>query len=75
MKGLYQALAIAAMCLQEEATTWPLISDVVIALEYLAQNKTNMEELRGDNQDEDDNTPASDKSVSEDKGDKGEEWH
>lgn len=36
IKGLYQALAVAAMCLQEEATTRPLISDVVIALEYLA---------------------------------------
>ncbi|KAF6155461.1 hypothetical protein GIB67_019987 [Kingdonia uniflora] len=36
IKGLYQALAIAAMCLQEEAGTWPLISDVVTALEYLA---------------------------------------
>ncbi|KAF6162915.1 hypothetical protein GIB67_021064 [Kingdonia uniflora] len=36
IKGLYQALAIAAMCLQEEAGTRPLISDVVTALEYLA---------------------------------------
>ncbi|XP_021804311.1 probable serine/threonine-protein kinase PBL23, partial [Prunus avium] len=35
MKGLYQALAVAAMCLQEEAATRPLISDVVTALEYL----------------------------------------
>ncbi|XP_068648150.1 probable serine/threonine-protein kinase PBL23 [Aristolochia californica] len=36
VKGLYQALAVAAMCLQEEASTRPLISDVVTALEYLA---------------------------------------
>ncbi|XP_009378601.2 probable serine/threonine-protein kinase PBL23 [Pyrus x bretschneideri] len=36
IKGLYQALAVAAMCLQEEAATRPLISDVVTALEYLA---------------------------------------
>ncbi|KAF8409533.1 hypothetical protein HHK36_005610 [Tetracentron sinense] len=36
IKGLYQALAVAAMCLQEEASTRPLISDVVTALEYLA---------------------------------------
>ncbi|KAL5978482.1 putative serine/threonine-protein kinase pbl23 [Asimina triloba] len=35
-KALYQALAVAAMCLQEEAATRPLISDVVTALEYLA---------------------------------------
>ncbi|KAJ6292417.1 hypothetical protein OIU78_024564 [Salix suchowensis] len=32
-KSLYQALAIAAMCIQEEAA---LIADVVMALEYLA---------------------------------------
>lgn len=36
MKGLFQALAVAAMCLQEEASTRPLIGDVVTALEYLA---------------------------------------
>ncbi|KAF8391519.1 hypothetical protein HHK36_023824 [Tetracentron sinense] len=39
IKGLYQALAVAAMCLQEEASTRPLISDVVTALEYLAVKK------------------------------------
>ncbi|AES70278.2 probable serine/threonine-protein kinase PBL23 [Medicago truncatula] len=39
IKGLYQALAIAAMCLQEEADTRPLISDVVTALEFLANKK------------------------------------
>lgn len=36
MKGLEQALGIAAMCLQDEATTRPLIEDVVTALEHLA---------------------------------------
>lgn len=35
VKGLYQAIAMAAMCLQEEASTRPLISDVATALEYL----------------------------------------
>lgn len=35
-KCLYQALAIAAMCLQEEADTRPLMADVVTALEFLA---------------------------------------
>lgn len=35
VKGLYQALAMAAMCLQEEANTRPMISDVATALEYL----------------------------------------
>lgn len=36
VKGLYKALAVAAMCLQEEASTRPLISDVVTALEFMA---------------------------------------
>ncbi|XXG54209.1 hypothetical protein AAC387_Pa03g2153 [Persea americana] len=35
-RGLYQALAVAAMCLQEQAATRPLIGDVVTALTYLA---------------------------------------
>eukprot|EP00850_Spirogloea_muscicola_P000090 SM000001S04492 [mRNA] locus=s1:504834:505459:+ [translate_table: standard] len=39
MRGLYQALAVAAMCLQEQAATRPLISDVVTALTYLAAQK------------------------------------
>ncbi|KAL6839305.1 hypothetical protein ACP4OV_030977 [Aristida adscensionis] len=36
LKGLYQALAISSMCLQEEGTSRPLISDVVTALSFLA---------------------------------------
>ncbi|KAG0480966.1 hypothetical protein HPP92_011824 [Vanilla planifolia] len=36
VRGLYQALAVAAMCLQEQAATRPLIADVVTALSYLA---------------------------------------
>ncbi|XP_072987538.1 probable serine/threonine-protein kinase PBL23 [Typha latifolia] len=40
MKGLFQALAVAAMCLQEEAGGRPLISDVVTALEYLADSSS-----------------------------------
>ncbi|KAL0719095.1 hypothetical protein Bca4012_068419 [Brassica carinata] len=39
IKGLYQALAVAAMCLQEEAETRPMMSDVVTALEYLGMTK------------------------------------
>ncbi|KAK9136992.1 hypothetical protein Sjap_007586 [Stephania japonica] len=39
IRGLYQALAVAAMCLQEEAATRPLIADVVTALDYLANQK------------------------------------
>ncbi|GMH08014.1 hypothetical protein Nepgr_009854 [Nepenthes gracilis] len=33
--GLYQALAIAAMCVQEQPNTRPLVTDVVMALNYL----------------------------------------
>ncbi|XP_052208024.1 probable serine/threonine-protein kinase PBL23 [Diospyros lotus] len=44
MKGLYQALAIAAMCLQEEASVRPLISDVVSALEFLCTGKKDEED-------------------------------
>ncbi|XP_019183356.1 PREDICTED: serine/threonine-protein kinase CDL1-like [Ipomoea nil] len=36
-KGLHQALAIAAMCLQEEAETRPYMSDVVSALHFLCR--------------------------------------
>lgn len=36
VRGMYQALAVAAMCLQEDAATRPLIGDVVTALGYLA---------------------------------------
>ncbi|KAF3331684.1 serine/threonine-protein kinase CDL1 isoform X1 [Carex littledalei] len=40
-RGLYQALAVAAMCVQEQPTMRPLIADVVTALTYLAsQNYT-----------------------------------
>ncbi|GAV71382.1 Pkinase domain-containing protein [Cephalotus follicularis] len=36
VRGLYQALAIAAMCVQEQPNMRPGISDVVMALNYLA---------------------------------------
>ncbi|KAL6529391.1 Serine/threonine-protein kinase pbs1 [Orobanche gracilis] len=36
MRGLYQALAVASMCVQEQAAARPLIGDVVTALSYLA---------------------------------------
>ncbi|KAM5588649.1 putative serine/threonine-protein kinase PBL23 [Rosa sericea] len=37
VKGLHQALAIAAMCLNEEADCRPAMSDVVLALEHLSK--------------------------------------
>ncbi|XP_071742206.1 probable serine/threonine-protein kinase PBL7 [Rutidosis leptorrhynchoides] len=36
VRGLYQALAIAAMCVQEQPNMRPLVADVVTALNYLA---------------------------------------
>ncbi|KAE8664471.1 Serine/threonine-protein kinase PBS1 [Hibiscus syriacus] len=39
VKALYQALAVAAMCLQEDADSRPLIGDVVTAVEFLAKRK------------------------------------
>ncbi|KAF8766092.1 hypothetical protein HU200_007584 [Digitaria exilis] len=36
VKGLYQALAVASMCLQDDAPSRPGISDVVSALSFLA---------------------------------------
>lgn len=44
IKGLYQALAVAAMCLQEEADTRPLICDVVTALDVLAKKHAEVAE-------------------------------
>ena len=42
-RGLYQALAVAAMCVQEQPHMRPLIGDVVTALTYLASQKYNPE--------------------------------
>ncbi|XP_021680801.2 probable serine/threonine-protein kinase PBL5 isoform X2 [Hevea brasiliensis] len=39
VRGLYQALAISAMCVQEQPNMRPAVSDVVMALNYLASQK------------------------------------
>lgn len=36
IRSLHHAIAITSMCLQEQASFRPLISDTVMALEYLA---------------------------------------
>lgn len=41
VRGLYQALAVAAMCVQEQPSMRPLIADVVTALAYLASQTYN----------------------------------
>ncbi|XVF55394.1 hypothetical protein PTKIN_Ptkin06aG0033100 [Pterospermum kingtungense] len=38
-RGLFQALAVAAMCVQEQPNMRPLMADVVTALTYLASQK------------------------------------
>lgn len=40
-RGLYQALAVAAMCVHEQPNMRPAIADVVTALNYLASQKYN----------------------------------
>ncbi|KAK4491717.1 hypothetical protein RD792_002485 [Penstemon davidsonii] len=59
-KALYQALAVAAMCLQEEATTRPYISDVVTALEFLSVGKNQTETEEDDDDDDNDNDDKDD---------------
>ncbi|KAH8499251.1 hypothetical protein Peur_074364 [Populus x canadensis] len=39
IRGLYQALAISAMCVQEQPNMRPAVSDLVMALNYLASHK------------------------------------
>lgn len=39
IRGLFQALAIAAMCVQEQPSMRPVIADVVMALDHLASSK------------------------------------
>ena len=48
VKGLFQALAVAAMCLQEEPDTRPYMDDVVTALAHLAVHKVGDQDLAGD---------------------------
>ncbi|KAK6922447.1 Protein kinase domain [Dillenia turbinata] len=49
MRGLYQALAVASMCIQEQAATRPLIGDVVTALSYLANRSYDPNAASGHN--------------------------
>ncbi|KAK8510705.1 hypothetical protein V6N13_024796 [Hibiscus sabdariffa] len=50
-RGLFQALAVAAMCVQEQPNMRPLIADVVTALTYLASQKfkPDTQPVRGSN--------------------------
>lgn len=46
LRCLHHAIAIAAMCLQEQPTFRPIISDIVVALEYLASQSYLSEQPR-----------------------------
>ncbi|MED6147089.1 putative serine/threonine-protein kinase pbl23 [Stylosanthes scabra] len=48
VKGLFQALAVAAMCLQEEPEKRPDMDDVVTALTILAGSKTDEKDVSGE---------------------------
>lgn len=39
LKGLYQAIALAAMCVDEKAKMRPTIPDIVNSLNYLAEQR------------------------------------
>ncbi|KAL9238483.1 hypothetical protein vseg_012899 [Gypsophila vaccaria] len=49
MRCFHHAIAITAMCLQEQPTFRPLISDVLVALEYLASQPYNPEASGSEN--------------------------
>nr|GMD71943.1 probable serine/threonine-protein kinase PBL7 [Ipomoea batatas] len=49
LRGLYQALAVAAMCVQEQPNMRPAIADVVTALSYLASQKFDPESQAAQN--------------------------
>ncbi|KAK3038827.1 hypothetical protein RJ639_028549 [Escallonia herrerae] len=45
VRSLHHAVAITAMCLQEQAQFRPLIGDIVVALEYLSSQVDSLERL------------------------------
>ncbi|MCI08303.1 protein kinase family protein [Trifolium medium] len=47
-KGLFQALAVAAMCLQEDFETRPDMDDVVEALEQITVQKSEEKDKAGE---------------------------
>lgn len=46
MRSLHQAVAVAAMCLNEEPSVRPLISDVVTALSFLGRTPGSQDPVR-----------------------------
>ncbi|KAL3818724.1 hypothetical protein ACJIZ3_004629 [Penstemon smallii] len=73
MRGLYQALAVASMCIQEEAAARPLIGDVVTALSYLANQAYDSKRFASD---KDDSSRSKDGRImrNEEGGGSGRKW-
>lgn len=64
VRGLYQVLAIAAMCIQEQPSVRPAIGDIVKALKYLASQPYDQFNMRRSSSksasgNENDDTPKS----------------
>ncbi|KAM1975697.1 hypothetical protein ACFX15_040441 [Malus domestica] len=63
VRGMYQALAVAAMCVQEHPNMRPVIADVVTALNYLASQKYDPEARQSHNSSTASSTPRSRREV------------
>ncbi|KAI4308029.1 hypothetical protein L6164_031148 [Bauhinia variegata] len=65
VKSLYQALAVAAMCLQEDGSCRPLMSDVLTAIEFLAKKKVDGEANCNEDDDEEKEDSNGDNNTSD----------
>ncbi|KAM2280824.1 hypothetical protein ACFX1S_041502 [Malus domestica] len=63
VRGMYQALAVAAMCVQEHPNMRPVIADVVTALNYLASQKYDPEARQSHSSSTTSSTPRSRREV------------
>ncbi|KAM1019861.1 hypothetical protein FF1_041141 [Malus domestica] len=63
VRGMYQALAVAAMCVQEHPNMRPVIADVVTALNYLASQKYDPEARQSHSSSTASSTPRSRREV------------
>ncbi|CAN6704904.1 unnamed protein product [Malus baccata var. baccata] len=63
VRGMYQALAVAAMCVQEHPNLRPVIADVVTALNYLASQEYDPEARQSHSSSTASSTPRSRREV------------
>lgn len=50
VRSLHHAVAITAMCIQEQASFRPIISDIVVALDYLVSQAESSDSQGGGSQ-------------------------